>query len=572
MKSIHTLLSVLLASLTFLASDAPAAEARRPNIIFFLVDDMGWQDTSVPFHSETTELNRRYRTPNMELLAAQGMKFTRAYASAVCSPTRVSALTGMNAARHRVTNWMLRKNISPDQPHSQVQPPDWNLNGICTKAGVERTMRVTPLPALLRDRGYRTIHVGKAHFGAKDTPGENPLNLGFDVNIAGHCAGGPGSYWGEKNFSAAWRSEDPADRIWDVPGLEAYHGTNIYLTEALTIEAIKAVEKSVADKTPFYLYMAHYGVHAPWEKDDRFYWQYVDAGLKPFEAAFASMIESMDKSLGDLMAALARLGVAGDTIILFMSDNGSHSQCPPNLPLRGHKLTPYEGGTRVPMLAKWPGVVKSGTTCGSPVIIEDVFPTILELAGAKWRGRTIQTVDGVSFVPSLKAKAPATANRAFVWHFPHHYAGQTPFSAIRVGAWKLIYHHADRRLELFNLDADTSEKTDLAAKEPQKVRKLASTLAGLLKKRGAQMPMDKQSGKAVPWPNEVRAPLSALRADAAPPCSAGFQACCIADFEAGSAPEQTCGLEHSNGLQVRKPATQQTRRSALHHGDSARLL
>ena len=470
-------------------------------------------------------------------------------------------------------------------------------------------MQVTPLPALLRDAGYRTLHVGKAHFGAKDTPGENPLNLGFDVNIAGHCAGGPGSYWGEMNFSAAWAQRGSGGSHLGrarTRSLSRHQHLPYRGTDARSNQSGGAI---VADKTPFYLYMAHYAVHAPWEKDDRFYRKYVDAGVKPFEAAFASMIESMDKSLGDLMAALTRLGVADDTIILFMSDNGSHSQCPPNLPLRGHKLTPYEGGTRVPMLAKWPGVVKSGTTCGSPIIIEDIFPTILELAGVEWRGRTIQTVDGVGFVRLLKAKAQARTNRAFVWHFPHHYAGQTPFSAIRIGAWKLIYHHADRRLELFNIDADISEKTDLAATEPQKVRELASKLTALLKKRGAQMPIDKQSGNAVPWPEEAKAPSSAIGTDARPsrpavsptsksagrrdlattlvissasplshavqvwkpaiqqtrrsvlqdacvvrPRSAGFQACCIADFEVGRASEQTCGLEHSNGLQVRKPA------------------
>ena len=505
----RTLFSLGCLFLSCAVSTPTEAAPSRPNLVFFLVDDLGWQETSVPFHTETPELNRRYRTLNMERLAAEGMKFTQAYASAVCSPTRVSALTGMNAARHRVTNWTLRKNISPDQPHKLVEPPAWNLNGICANAGVERTMQVTPLPALLRDAGYRTIHVGKAHFGAENTPGENPLHLGFDVNIAGHCAGGPGSYWGEKNFSAAWRRQNPADRIWDVPGLAAYHGTNIYLTEALTLEAIKAVEKSVADQQPFYLYLAHYAVHAPWEKDDRFYQKYVDAGLKPFEATLASMIEGMDKSLGDLMAALARLGVADNTIILFMSDNGSPSQCPPNLPLRGHKLTPYEGGMRVPMLAKWPGVVKPGTTCRSPVISEDVFPTILELAGADWRGKVIQQVDGLSFVPLLKTTGETSGNHPFVWHFPHNYGGQGPFSAIRIGAWKLIYHHAERRLELFNLDADISEQTDLAGKEPQKVREIAAKLAALLKERGAQMPLEKSSGQPVPWPDALPTPASA---------------------------------------------------------------
>ena len=479
----------------------------KPNIIFFLVDDMGWQETSVPFHTETTTLNRRYRTPNMERLAAQGMKFTQAYASAVCSPSRVGALTGMNVARHRVTNWTLRENTSPDNPSKHIEPPAWNLNGVCTNAGIARTTQVTPLPLLLRESGYRTIHVGKAHFGAKDTPGENPLNLGFDVNIAGHAAGGPGSYWGEKNFSAGWRTQPP-DLIWDVPGLEAYHGKDIYLTEALTLEAIKAVERAVVDERPFYLYLSHYAVHAPWEKDDRFYQKYLDAGLKPFEATLASMIEGMDKSLGDLMAALNRLGVADNTIILFMSDNGSPSQCPPNRPLRGHKLTPYEGGIREPMIVKWPGVTKPATVCCDPVVIEDFFPSILELAGVDWRGKTVQAVDGISFVPLLKGQGRAPADRAFVWHFPNNYSGQTPFSALRQGPWKLIYHHADRRLELFNLDDDLSESRDLAKDNPTKTTALAKLFADRLRTVDAQMPVDKATGRSIEFPGDAVQKLS----------------------------------------------------------------
>jgi arylsulfatase A-like enzyme/lysophospholipase L1-like esterase len=484
--------------------------AGKPNIIFFLVDDMGWQETSVPFHSEITALNRRYRTPNMERLAAQGMMFTQAYASAVCSPTRVSALTGMNVARHRVTNWTLRKDRSPDNPSKLIQPPDWNLNGICIDAGIARTMQVTPLPMLLREAGYRTIHVGKAHFGAKDTPGENPLHLGFDVNIAGHCAGGPGSYWGEKNFSAAWRT-NPPDLIWDVPGLDAYHGKNIYLTEALTREAIKAVESAVADRQPFYLYMSHYAVHAPWEKDDRFYQKYMDVGLTPFEATLASMIEGMDKSLGDLMATLDRLGVADNTIILFMSDNGSPTQCPPNLPLRGHKLTPYEGGIREPMIVKWPGVTKPASVCRDPVVIEDFFPTILEIADADWRGKTLQTVDGVSFVPLLKGEGKTPADRAFVWHFPHNYGGQGPFSAIRQGPWKLIYHHTDRRVELFNIEEDISETHDLANENRAKAGELAKRLTEGLLAESALMPVDKATGKPIELPAEAIATPPVVR-------------------------------------------------------------
>ncbi len=242
---------------------------------------------------------------------------------AVCSPSRISLMTGLNSARHKVTNWTLRKDKSPDWEHPVIQPPQWNVNGMSATPGVKHTIHVKTLPMLLKKVGYRTIHTGKAHFGALETPGENPLNLGFDVNIGGHAAGGPGSYHGENNFSAAWRN---GARIWDVPGLEKYHGQDINLTEALTIEANTAIENSVKDGKPFYLYMSHYAIHAPWEKDKRYYQKYIDAGLSEFNAKYASMIEGMDKSLGDIMANLKRLGVEDNTIIVFMSDNGQPSQ------------------------------------------------------------------------------------------------------------------------------------------------------------------------------------------------------------------------------------------------------
>lgn len=165
----------------------------KPNILFFLIDDMGWQDTSEPFYKEKTALNQRYYTPNMEELADEGMKFTQAYACALCSPTRVSLMTGLNAARHRVTNWTLRKDKSPDPKHKTLKMPEWNVNGLSPDPGVDRTVHVKTLPMFLQEVGYHTIHCGKAHWGADGTPGEDPLNLGFDVNIGGHCAGGPGS-------------------------------------------------------------------------------------------------------------------------------------------------------------------------------------------------------------------------------------------------------------------------------------------------------------------------------------------------------------------------------------------
>ena len=499
------------------ADNAVASKDRKPNILFFFVDDMGWQDTSEPFHIEKTELNRRYHTPHMERLSREGMKFTQAYACAVCSPSRISLMTGMNAARHMVTNWTLHKNRQPDQPHSRVKPAAWNVNGMSPAPNIARTVHVVTLPMLLRQAGYRTIHCGKAHFGAQGTPGENPLNLGFDINIAGHAAGGPGSYYGRYNFSAAWRK---GDRVWDVPGLEHYHGQDINLTEALTREAIEAIEQAVRDDVPFYLYMSHYAIHAPWEKDDRFYEKYRTAGLTGLPATYASMIEGMDKSLGDLLECLARNGVADNTVVVFMSDNGQPKQVPRNTPLRGHKLTPYEGGVRVPMIVKWPGMTRPGFVRNDCyVIIEDIFPTFLEIAGVTRYEQIGGKIDGVSFVPLLKGDADYHQNRPVYWHFPNTY-DQPPYSSVRVGDWKLIYHHVTRKLELFNLKQDLSESNDLSRREQGKTRELAETLSDFLRETKAGMTVDIATNKPVEYPDEVATGSVGIRRGAKVPVSA----------------------------------------------------
>jgi len=475
-----------------------AENKNKPNIIFFLVDDMGWQETSVPFWKEKTMLNERYSTPNMEILASQGVKFTQAYACPLCSPTRVSLMTGLNSARHQVTNWTLRQNVSPDLSHPELDLPKWSINGLSPVPGTEGTCYVKTLPMFLKEAGYTTIHIGKAHWGAKGTPGENPLNLGFDVNIAGHAAGGPGSYHGKYNFSAEWRRED---RIWDVPGLEKYHGQDINLTEALTIEANVQMEKAVQTGKPFYLYMSHYAIHAPWEKDERFYQKYKDCGLNDFEATYASMIESMDHSLGDILAKVNQLGIEKNTIVIFMSDNGSPSQCPQNLPLRGHKISPYEGGIRDPMLVKWPGITASGSVCNEPLIIEDFFPSILEMAGVKKYSQIGGTIDGKSFVPLLQGKKVNSENREFFWHFPHNYS-EEPYSVIRKGDWKLIYWYKSSKLELYNLPDDISETNNMVLSNPEKAKELAVKLGKYLRKVNAGRPSFKETGIPCLWPDQ----------------------------------------------------------------------
>ncbi len=492
------ILSILLASFTSLMS---CQSSPQQNIILFYVDDMGWQDCSLPFHSEETRLNRIYHTPHMEALAEEGVKFTQAYAYAVCSPSRISLMTGMNGARHQVTNWTLRMNKSPDPEHKKITPPQWNMNGLTQEGDVPLTVQATTMPQLLKEAGYRTIHSGKAHFGAVGTPGENPLNLGFDVNIAGHAAGGPGSYHGEYNYSAAWRN---ADRIWDVPGLEKYHGSDTYLTEALTLEAVAEIDRALADNKPFYLYMAHYAIHAPWEADSSLYNKYLIDGVSDFEAIYASMIEGMDKSLGDLMNKLKETGQWENTIIIFMSDNGQPSQATLNKPLRGHKLLPYEGGVRVPLIVYWPGngKVEKGSVNSQYVMVDDIFPTILEMAGVNYRNKVTQVVDGKSFVPFLEKPELRDEDRPLFWHFPHTY-DQFPYSTVRKGDWKLIYRHLDQSLELYNIRTDLSETTSLASKETKIKEELAMLLSDYLRETGAGMPTLTNTKKAVPYPDEL---------------------------------------------------------------------
>ncbi len=482
---------------------------KRPNIILFLVDDMGWQDTSVPFHTEVTDFNRRYRTPYMEQLAKTGMKFTQAYACSVCSPTRVSLMTGLNAARHRVTNWTLRKNASNDRGHPQLAFPLWNVNGLSPDSSIERTVHAEALPAYLREADYRTIHVGKAHFGAISTPGSDPRNIGFDANIAGHAAGGPGSFLGTQNFSAVWRK---GDRIWDVPGLESYHGKDIFLTEALTNEANHAVDQAVADGKPFFLYMSHYAVHVPFAVDPRFYQQYRDEGLDHTEAMYAAMVEGMDKSLGDILANVERHGLSDETIVLFMSDNGGlsahgrggkpHTH---NKPLSSGKGSAHEGGVRVPMIVSWPGVTEAGSVCRQPVIIEDFFSTILEMAGITSVEQIGGAIDGRSFVKLLRGEQDESrADRPLLWHFPNNWGPQGPgigpSSAIRIGDWKLIYYHQSQQYELFNLAEDLGEQTNLVEQQPDVRDRLAGELAKFLVSVEAQMPIVKATGEVVPYP------------------------------------------------------------------------
>ncbi len=481
-----------------------------PNIIVFLVDDMGWQDTSVPFWDHATPLNKKYHTPSMERLANQGLVFTQAYACNVCSPTRVSFLTGMNAARHRVTNWTLQYNQSTDSPDDQLNFPQWNFNGLSPADSIPRTVTATTLPTVLKENGYYTIHCGKAHFGAITTPGENPLNLGFDVNIAGHAAGAPASYQGLDNFG---NDENGLPlKIWSVPGLEKYHGKDIHLSDALTREALLAMDTALTNDQPFFLYMAHYAVHTPIQPDHRYYQKYLEAGLPDVEARYASLLEGMDTSLGDILNYLQTKDIADNTIILFMSDNGglsAHTRAGQlhthNKPLNSGKGSAYEGGIRVPMIAYWPGVTPAGQRTDNPVIIDDYFPSLLEMAGIP-TPQLKQQLDGISFASVLKGEKK-DSDRPLFWHYPNKWGASGPgigtFSAVRQGDFKLIYWYKTGTFELYNLSDDLGEQTNLAKHQPEKVKELSGILGRYLRAVEALRPTKAQTHQLLPWPDEV---------------------------------------------------------------------
>lgn len=503
-------ISLCLLSLLFFFHSS--AQEKRPNIIVFLVDDMGWMDTSVPFGDSVMALNRKYHTPNMERLAREGMKFTNAYATPVCTPTRVSMLTGLNAAHHKITNWTSIKRDSPtDQKDTMFNHIDWNFNGFSPVPNVPHTIYATPLPQLLKDAGYFTVHVGKAHWGSQGTPGANPLNVGFMVNVAGNAIGHPQSYLGKENYGNV-----PGKFTYNaVQDLAEYYGTDTFLTEALTLEALKSIDQPAKTDQPFYLHLAHYAIHVPLYEDERFIQKYYDRGLDPREAKYASLVEGMDKSLGDVMDYLEENDLVDNTIILFMSDNGGlslentrggepHTQ---NLPLRAGKGSVYEGGIRVPMIVKWPNVVKENSMTNQPVIIEDFFPSILEMAKIK-NPTLIQEIDGRSFVSLLKGQNYQDKDRLLVWHSPNKWTredgpGINFFSAVRQSKWKLVYDYKRRKLELYNLDKDLGEQNDLAMKEKKVVEKLAIALSNQLKKWDALMPTYQATGNAVAWPDEL---------------------------------------------------------------------
>ena len=515
MNAFHAPLPLLRSVVLLAAIAGPLFAADAPNIVVFLIDDMGVMDTSVPFltgddgNPKRYPLNEYYRTPSMERLAKLGVRFNQFYAMSVCSPTRISIMTGQNAARHRATNW-----INPNTDNRGANgAPDWNWAGL-------KKSDVT-LPGELRKAGYRTIHVGKGHFGPKAHEGEEPLNLGFDVNVAGHSWGAPGSYYAEQHYGNLGKRKERG-----VPGLEKYHGSDTFLSEALTLEAKKHVTDTVNSGKPFYLYFAHYAVHAPFNSDPRFAPNYEDSDKPKNAKAFATLIEGMDKSLGDMLDHLEELGVAENTLVFFLGDNGSDAPLGHQhavacaAPLRGKKGAHYEGGMRVPFIAAWAKrapdhplqkqlKIPANAIQSQVASVQDLFPTILEIVGAKSPAGHV--VDGKPLQRLLTGSADDSRPEQFLMHYPHGPHRSNYFTTWRDGNWKVVYHALPDKpttggfiqfkgghYELFDLAADPFESTNLAESKPDVLRRMMRGMVAQLKDHRAVYPVDDQGRLASP--------------------------------------------------------------------------
>ena len=475
------------------AARGQAESPARPNFVFFLIDDMGWKDLSCygsGFHE----------TPNIDRLAAEGMRFTNAYASCpVCSPTRASIMTGKYPARLGITQWIGGANAPT--PYRHYLP-----------------LEEVTIAEALKDAGYATGFVGKWHLSTRgdDRQDYYPDRQGFDVNIGGDWSGAPPTYfWPYSKGNRSLETMPPGGQEGE------------YLTDRLTDESLAFIEAN--KDQPFLVYLSHYAVHTPLESKKAITAKYeakADELPEPegprFETVygkyktrqvqdhpvFAGMVQSVDESIGRVLDKIKSLGLEKNTVVIFTSDNGGlstsegHPTC--NLPLRAGKGWLYEGGVREPMIVKWPGVVEPGSECHAPVTSTDFYPTMLEMAGLP--SRPDQHVDGVSLVPLLKATGEPEREAIF-WHYPHyHGSGSRPSGAVRAGDYKLIEWYEDGRVELYDLRNDLGEQHDLAALMPEESDQLRGMLHAWRAAVDAQMPEGPPRDDYQAWVDSQRPP------------------------------------------------------------------
>jgi len=443
--------------------------AGKPNFIFILADDLGWADVGC-FGSDLHE------TPNIDRLAAQGMRFTDAYAAGpVCSPTRASIMTGKCPARLHTTIW-----------YEAASNPPRNRTLIPPVTVANMPHEEVTVAEVLKKAGYLTAHVGKWHLG---DAAYYPETQGFDINIGGTFWGAPATFFYPYSGSGTFGKE-----FRYVPHLE-WGSKGEYLTDRLTDEALKILDK--AKDQPFFLNLCHHAVHTPIEgKSDLVdrYRKKLKPDMHHQNDGYAAMVDSLDQSVGRVLAKLDELGIADRTVVFFFSDNGGfinkykEKAVTDNYPLRSGKGALYEGGVRVPLLVRWPAVTRAGSVCAHPVSSIDFYPTILEMAGLVGEPQHNVNVDGLSLAPLLKNLTAALKRDALYWHYPHYYQTTSPVSSIRQGDWKLLEYFEDRHVELYDLKEDIGEKNNLAEKMPEKAEELRKHLDAWRKTVNAQLP------------------------------------------------------------------------------------
>ena len=466
------LIGASVASLT-LTQPATAKSSKPLNVVFILIDDMGWKDCGC--NGSTF-----YETPNIDRLAKEGMRFTDAYAAcAVCSPTRAAIMSGKHPARLHITDWIPgnqkkgkldRLAFEQQLPHSEVT-----------------------IAESFKEAGYKTGFIGKWHLGKKDY---YPKSQGFDINIAGNNRGAP-----RQGYFSPYNLEN----LTDGPKGE-------YLPDRLATEAISFIEDNKDNR--FFLFLSHYTVHSPVQakKETIAKYKAKAARLKYDEPiyvkegpdaknrerqdhpTYAAMVEHMDENVGRVLDKIKNAGLSENTVVIFTSDNGGQSILPhrrstpwgSNRPLRAGKGWNYEGGIRVPLIIKWPGVTKPASTSAEPVISCDHYPTLLEMASLP--PKPTQHIDGLSLAPILKQTGQLNRN-ALYWHYPHyHGSAHRPSGAIRMGRYKLIEFFEEMNVELYDLENDIREDNDLSKKLPEKTKQLRNTLHKWRKQVNAAMP------------------------------------------------------------------------------------
>ncbi len=476
MISIFRTRRLALASLIFVSAFSVCVQANedRLNVVFFLIDDLGWTDFGC-YGSEY------YETPRIDAFCAKSMKFTSAYSSGPnCAPTRACLMSGQYTPRHGI--YTVTSGARGKAKNRKLVPAP-NKTALSPK--------IHTLGEAFRSAGYATAHLGKWHLGKPDVGG--PKEQGFDLNAGGDQKGHPPTYFSP--YRNKYLSNGPKGE---------------YLTDRLTDEALAFIDSAVERKKPFFLYFSHFTVHTPIQAKRDVEAKYAER--KPAgghsNAAYAAMVESVDDSVGRVLDKLAAKGLSERTLIVLTSDNGGvggyvrlglkNRDITDNAPLRGGKGMLYEGGVRVPLIVSWPGVTKARSVCDVPVTSVDFYPTLAEISKLALPKK--QPLDGVSFASLLRG-APASdwKRDAIFWHFPGYLQANsnlgtwrtTPAGAIRSGDLKLIEFFEDDRVELYDLSKDIGETTDLAASRPEEVKRLLGALRGWRRRVSAPMPSRK---------------------------------------------------------------------------------